>query len=344
MKIKRKYIAVLLVATMLSGCAARTAQDTVKYTELYESTIFAMDTVMDLQIYGEQSMLDEAEELIFGLERLLSVTNVNSEIYRLNHEGRAELSDDTAKLLEQALELCERTDGALDITIYPAVRAWGFTTGDYRVPDSGELAEILENVDYTGVSLEGTSAALPDGMEVDLGSVAKGYTSTSVLDMLRAKGVTSALLNLGGNVHALGSKPDGSVWRVGVRDPESSEMIGAVEIRNEAVITSGGYERYFEQDGVTYWHIIDPSTAAPARSGLVSVSIISENGTLADAFSTALFVMGLDDAAEFWRESDDFEAIFVTEDDKLYITEGLEDSFTPLGRFEDERVEVLRRD
>ena len=252
------------------------------------------------------------------------------------------LSGDTAALLDRALQLCRRTDGALDVTIYPVVRAWGFTTGGSRVPDRAELDGLLERVDYARVSLSGSTLTLPEGMELDLGAVAKGYTGDVLMDLLEEAGVTSAIVELGGNVQALGSKPDGSPWRVAVQAPEGG-YAAALEIVDKAVVTSGGYQRFFEQDGEIYWHIIDPAAGQPARSGLASVTIVAEEGTLCDGLSTALFVMGADRAAEFWRETGDFDFVLLDEEGGVTITEGLEDSFSLCGEWAGRPLEVLRR-
>lgn len=304
-----------------SGCTPR--------REPVKDTFAAMDTVMTLTLYGgEADALDAARDRVLELDALLSVTDPDSDIAVLNREGTAALSPDTAKLLEQALELCAQTDGALDITIYPVVRAWGFTTGNYTVPDDGTLAALLKRVDYTRVTLEDGAAVLPRGTEIDLGAVAKGWTGDELAGLLREKGVESALLELGGNIHTLGSRPDGSDWRVAVRDPADAEnYLGVVSVSNQAVITSGGYERYFERDGIRYWHIMDPRTGAPARSGLASVTVVADSGLYGDALSTALFVMGRDAALDFWRARRDFEAVLVSEDGSVTVTAGLEKSF-----------------
>ena len=167
-------------------------------------------------------------------------------------------------------------------------------------------------------------------MKIDLGGIAKGYTSARIRDIFKKNGIESGLVNLGGNVQALGTKTDGNNWRVAVQSPDDTEdYLGVLSIRDKAVITSGGYERYFEQDGVTYHHIIDPKTGYPAESGLSSVTIVSDDGTLADGLSTALFIMGKDKAESFWRaHSDKFEAVLVTDDGTIYVTEGLKGSFT----------------
>ena len=168
------------------------------------------------------------------------------------------------------------------------------------------------------------------GMKIDLGGIAKGYTSSKVMDIFKENGISSAVISLGGNVQTLNGKPDGSDWRVAVENPaDTGSYIGVLSIKDKAVITSGGYERYFKQDGKTYHHIIDPATGYPADSGLISVTIVSDDGTLADGLSTSLFIMGEEKAAQFWKEnSKEFETIMETADGKLYVTEGIADSLT----------------
>lgn len=325
-RLLRVLSALLALCPLLcAGCAPR--------PEPAETTFAAMDTVMTLTVYGgEADALSAARDRVLELEARLSVTDPDSEIAALNREGTAALSPDTAELLSRSLELCARTGGALDVTIYPVVRAWGFTTGDYAVPDKDTLSALLEKVDYTKVRLEGNAASLPAGAELDLGAVAKGYAGDELAALLREKGVESALLELGGNIHTIGSKPDGSDWRVAVRDPADPEgYLGVVSVSGKAVVTSGGYERYFEEGGVRYWHIMDPASGAPARSGLASVTVAADSGLYADALSTALFVMGREKALDYWRTHRDFEAILVSEDGSVTVTEGLEKSFTLSG-------------
>lgn len=327
----KRLFALCLAAVLLSGCSTAPAQA----SPTAERTFFAMDTVMTLRLYkgGGPALLDAAGDRVKELEALLSVTDPDSEIYALNRDGSAGLSRDTEELLSGALELCRETDGALDVSIYPVLRSWGFTTGEYAVPTGAELSALLPLVDYRRVELtrtgEGRAAAsLSPGMEIDLGSVAKGYAGDVVSALLKEQGVTSALLDLGGNIQTVGARPDGTPWRVGVRDPEGDGYIGVVEVTGRAVVTSGGYERYFEEGGVRYWHILDPETGAPARSGLASVTVVGDSGLACDARSTALFVLGLDRALEYWRAHRDFEAVFVCEDGSVTVTAGLEDSFT----------------
>lgn len=244
----KRWMGILLTALLLTGCAEQQAAEPVaaadENAEPNSRTVFAMDTVMELSAYGaDDALMEAAEQEILGLESRLSVTDAGSEIYALDHNGLAELSPDTTELMQTALEMCERTDGALDVSIYPVLRAWGFTTGSYQVPTQEEIENLLTQVDYRKVTLENGTASIAQGMEVDLGSVAKGYTGDQVSQLLREGGVTSALLNLGGNVQLVGGKPDGSDWRVAVQDPESDGYLGVLSLRDKAAITSGGYER-----------------------------------------------------------------------------------------------------
>lgn len=337
----KKSVPAILAALLLLLTACKA-----KEPEPYQTQFMAMDTIMTLTLYGgdAQSAAALGVQRVQELEALLSVTAEGSEIHRVNCAGGqpVELSEDTRKLLEDALALCAATDGALDVTMYPVVRAWGFTTGEYRVPDSAELSALLGHVDYTSVSLEGSALTLPAGMELDLGAVAKGYAGEQLMELFAGAGVTSAIVELGGNVQALGARPDGSPWRVAVQAPEGG-YAGALEIADKAVITSGGYQRYFEQDGVTYCHIIDPATGRPARTGLASVTVVADRGVRGDGLSTALFVMGRERAEAYWREHPGFDFILLGEDGTAAITEGLEDCFSLCGAWEDRPLEIIRK-
>lgn len=328
MKLKFTALAICL-AFLLSGCG-RLEQSSSRYT-------LAMDTVMEFTVYGSRAEegLDRVDEIVQELESLLSVTDPESAVYALNQTGRlAQVDGHLETLLKQALELGDRTRGALDVTIYPVVQAWGFTGGEYRVPTDAELEELLAGVDYTAVQWENGGIVLPDGCRVDFGSIAKGYAGAVAADALREMGVTSALLNLGGNVQTVGCKPDGSRWRIAVKDPkgqESGNTLGILELEDQAAVTSGGYERYFEENGKTYWHIIDPATGKPADSGLISVTVVGKDGALCDGLSTALFIMGKDAALELWRDWGGFEAVLVETDGTVTVTAGLAESFTLTG-------------
>lgn len=321
---KRLLALSLAFFLLLSGCSVSKES----------STIFAMDTVMTLTAYGKHAKegLSAAQAEINRLEKVLSVTREDSEVWAIDHSTGAPVTVgvDTAALLDAATELGDRTGGILDVTLYSVVNAWGFTTGDYRIPDSAELADLLSRVDYHAIERNGDTVTLPAGMELDFGALAKGYAGEQCVALLKEAGVTSAILNLGGNVQTVGAKPDGSPWRVAVRDPagEDEDYVGWLELTDEAAVTSGGYQRYFEEGGVRYWHIIDPATGAPARSGLLSATIVGKSGTVCDGLSTAVFVMGREKALDDWRQRRDFEAILIDENHTVWVTAGLVDRFT----------------
>lgn len=334
---KRLLLPCLLALVLLCGCAAAPQAQTASF--------FAMDTAMELTVYGGADLPGQVQALISDLEGQLSVTDPDSALYAVNASGSGTLTGRANTLMGQALDLCRRTDGALDLSIYPVVRAWGFTTGDYQVPDDAALADLTALVDYTRIDYDPASGAvaLPTGMEIDLGSVAKGCAGREAAQLLRQAGVASALLNLGGNIQTVGSRPDGDPWQIGVKDPATGQPMMVLSIRDQAVVTSGGYERYFQQDGRTYWHIMDPDSGRPAENGLRSVTIVGDNGLVCDGLSTALFVMGLERAARFWAASDDFEAIFVTDDGTVYLTQGLTNRFALTQDYGDTTVRVVQR-
>ena len=306
-----------------------------------------MDTVMEVAAYGPKAeeAVQEAEGQIKALENKLSRTKADSDVSRVNHNGTTPttgLTYGTRALLPAALKYRDATNGAFDITIAPVMDAWGFTGDQFRVPEQSELDELLKYVNSDEIQIQeepAYSVTLGEGQAIDLGGIAKGYTSDWVEQTFRANGIESGKISLGGNVFVLGGKPDGSDWRVGIKDPRNESGLAAIlSLRDAYAITSGGYERYFEENGKTYHHIIDPATGYPADSGLLSVTVVAAdngpdwagagNGAMCDAFSTALFVMGEEQALDFWRNGGyDFDLVLVTEDGRVVITAGLADRF-----------------
>lgn len=337
-----KKLAALLLAGVLTGCSAPAEE----MQQPVERSLFAMNTYMTFTAYGEdaQAALQEAEECIQQVEGLWSVTDEDSEIYQANHSGGqpVTVSEETAEIISFALEMAQRTGGALDPTIYPVLTAWGFTTDSKQVPSQQQIAQLLEQVGYDRIQINGSELTVPDGMELDLGAVGKGYTADLVTEILRRHGVSSALISLGGNIQAIGSRPDGSDWRLGIRAPWESGNLGVLTVSDAAVVTSGGYENYFDDEqGNIYWHILDPSTGYPADSGLQSVTIVGREGKMCDALSTALFVMGAQSAEQYWRENGGFEMLLVTDSGEILITEGIAENFT-LNEGRTETVRVLQ--
>ena len=296
----------------------------------------AMDTLMTLTVYGgEGGLCDRLQERISALSKQLDATDGDSEIAKLNREKTAALSEEPAELLRSSLGFCEKLGGSFDITVYPAVQAWGFISGEHRVPEDAELQALSERIDYRRVGSDGAVFTLPEDTEIDLGAVAKGYAADVCEKVLRDGNAQAAVLNLGGTIKLYGKKPDGSRFKVGVADPENpAGYFGYLTTDAAVVATSGGYERYFEKDGRRYIHILDPKTAKTVDNGVLSVTIVTDNGAYADALSTALFVMGLDDAVAYYEKNRDFDFIILTDSGDLYITEGVYSDFSLGGDYD----------
>jgi len=353
----RKRISALLCALSLllslTACSPK--------MEELSTTVFAMDTVMNLTVYNAPAgpidgTFQDQVEALYRYENLFSATKESSDVHNINANcGEiVEVSFETADLLRRAIALCEKTGGALDVTAYPAVKAWGFTTGDYRVVGEDERAALAERIDYTCVEMLGEYSALPEGMtqesmqglvnyeehldkgelvripeemELDLGAVAKGYAADRMVEAL-APYECHALLDLGqSTIAAIGTRPDGKPWRIGIQDPHGDTYLGVLSLNDKAMGSSGNYQRYFEENGKIYGHILDPEAAAPVDNGLAGVTVVADSALYCDGLSTALFVMGLEDAAQFWRENRDFEAIFIEEDGNITITAGMQADF-----------------
>ena len=298
--------------------------------EASESEIFALDTAITLKVYGNKrnAVLKKLENRISELDNLLSTGKADSEVSRLNDTGKAVLSETSISLVKKSLEINKQTGGLFDITIYPLMELWGFPTKNYRIPSDKEIKATLKNVGSDKIIFDENTREISfkkKGMKIDFGGIGKGYITDELVKILTDEGVESAIINLGGNVFGFNKKPDGSLWNVAIRDPDEPEnYMAAIRIGNSAVITSGGYERYFEENGKIYHHILNPKTGKPSDSNLKSVSIVSKNATLADALSTSLFIMGEKKAIEYWRKNGaDFDIILMTVDNRLLVSEGI---------------------
>lgn len=340
MNYKQIFSAVLSISLIiiLSSCNSPSPDDTPKESS---ADLFAMDTYMSLKAYGEngETALQKASDKIKALEAMLSVTNEESEIFALNNANgdQISISPDTSFLIKRSLEINEDVNGAFDITLYPVSKEWGFTTGSYKVPSQARIDELLAHVGSENIILdtEGNYVSLTNGANIDLGGIAKGYAGSCAADIIKSEGVTSALLNMGGNVKTIGTKPDGSSWKVGIQDPnDSTKLVGTVEVADKAVVTSGGYERYFEDEkGNIYWHILDPTTGYPVKTDILSVTVIGNNGTTCDALSTSLFVMGTEKSTAYLKAHSDYNAVIVSNNSTLYITEGIINNFKASDKF-----------
>lgn len=307
-----------------------------------------MDTKMTVKVYGEGApeAAREAKERLQALDALWSATSEGSDVVRLN-SGAGEavaLAPETMRLLRLSEVVREETKGALDVTLLPLLKLWGFSGGVHRVPTAEEIeaARALTGAGKLKLDEAAGTARLEKGSSVELGAVAKGYAGELVAAELKSRGVRSALLDLGGNIEAVGMREDGTPWRVGLRNPFGGALLGTVEVADAGVVTSAIDQRFFtDESGTRYWHILDPATGAPAMSGLASATVVAKSGGRADALSTALFVMGAERAAAFWREKQDFEMVLVDMDGHVWITEGLLDRFSA-GEGLTGEVEVIR--
>lgn len=336
----KRVTAALLAAFLVVGLTGCGETDPDVAREVIQ--VIAMDTAMIFTAYGEKSTHADymVEDEIRRLDALLSRTDEDSVIWQLNHADGLGITvgEEVCGLIETAETYTQATGGAFDITIAPVVSAWGFTTDSYQVPDGAELAELLTHVGPEHITTAGDAAALDPGTQIDLGAIAKGYASDRVAAIFRENNVPRGKAELGGNILVMGDKPDGTPWRVGVQDPAkpNEEAYAAILALEDAfIVTSGSYQRYFEQDGKRYHHIIDPATGYPADSGLTSVTVVADsgegNGTMCDALSTALFVMGEEKALDFWRSGAyDFQLVLVTEDGRVVVTDGLKDVLTEI--------------
>lgn len=323
------------IIMVLSACGKN-----VEYTPATQQMI-AMDTVMQFTVYGEtgNAVIHSCMKEIQRLEKLLSRTDPFSEIGSLNKASGqpVQVGEETCHLLEAAAAYSSATKGAFDITIAPVMDAWGFSSGNQQIPSQAKLDALLDYVGMEHVHLNGNDTAqLDPGTQVDLGGIAKGYASDCLAEIFAQSGVESGWFSLGGNVLAWGAKPDGSPWLVGIQDPKfpnEPKVAGVIDLKDAYAVTSGVYQRYFEQSGSVYHHILNPSTGYPADSGLTSVTVIANrtgtgSGTTCDALSTALLVMGEASALDFWRNSTcEFELVLITTDNRVLVTSGIAESF-----------------
>lgn len=338
-----KAFSVLILIIMLVGCSNENEVNTSKTTSTTtvndaipaSKEFFAMDTYMEVNAYGDngEKAVAKAEKEVNKLDSILSTGKSTSEISKLNKNKKQVVSADTMSLIKESVKISKATNSAFNPTIYPLMELWGFTTKNYYVPKDNEIKPLLNHMDIDNIKIDESKNEVSfkdNKMKIDLGAIAKGYTSSKIIDIFKENNIKSGMVTLGGNVQVLGKKPDGSLWKVGIQNPiGEDEYLGVLQTSDKAVITSGGYERNFTKNGKTYHHILDPSNGYPANNGLTSVTIISSDGTLADALSTSLFVMGKDKAIDFYKKSNyNFDFILYTSDNKLIISEGIEDIFS----------------
>ena len=331
------FIFLISISVFLASC--RNGSQT-KISESFS----AMNTFMTVTVYAPsanagRSACSQIQGRVFELERILSTTLSVSNVHYINQNKKLPdpLKPELLELLEFSDGMYKKTFGAFNPALYPVIREWGFTTEEYKVPDEQRIRELLLHTDFSRLCDSGFYAGAPtdEKMELDFGAVGKGLAADEAVSILEKNGIHSAVLDFGGNIQTLGRKPDGSLWRIGIKNPWQGDAVCALSVESKAVVTSGGYERFFvDKDGTRYIHIFDPKTGHPCNGDLESVTIFASSGKYADALSTALFVMGKNSAVDWWKNNPDFDFIMITKNRELVYSAGLEGFIEVLYQFE----------
>jgi thiamine biosynthesis lipoprotein len=322
---------ILVIGTLsLAGC-------TTKQSDPYTKVDFAMGTVINQTIYSGEDITQDVMNIIVNIENnMLSWRVESSDIAKINAmagKGEINVSDAVKNDLLTAIDIGNNSDGALDITIGNISRLWNIEADEPKVPSDEDIKELLKNVDFRKLSVTDEGVILPENTSIDLGAVGKGIACDRIKEYFDIKeSVEGAVISVGGSILVYGNKPDHSNWKVGITNPrgEEADVFGALTLDKECYIsTSGDYEKYFIEDGKRYHHILDPQTGYPSESGLISVTIVSDQGVLSDGLSTACFVLGYEKSLPL-LEKYNAEAIFVDVDKNVIVTEGLKNSFSIL--------------
>lgn len=338
---KVSLILVFILGTlMFAGCNKEPEPNTTNNSssEPLSKTELVIGTVCTIKIYDKKdsAILDEAFAKLSQLEDILSINKENTELDEVNENAGIKpikVSADTMTVVKEGLEFSKLSKGALDITVGPLVKLWGIGTDNHRLPSEEEINEAKALVNYENVEIDENNNTIylkEKGMIIDLGAIAKGYAADEVVKILKANGVSSAIVDLGGNIFTVGEKIDGSPWKVGVQNPEEArnDTIGFVSVKNKSIVTSGVYERYFTENGKNYHHILNPETGYPYENDILGVSIISDISIDGDSLSTTLFALGVEEGLKLINSLDGVDAIFITKDHSLYLSEHFKDTFT----------------
>lgn len=321
-KIRLLCVMICIVIFLLAGCT-RNAEP------ISKSGIY-FDTVITITLYGNEhyALLDECFLIAEKYENLFSKTIENSDVYKINHsKGEPVFVDnETLFLVEKAVSYAEMTDGAIDPTILPLSDLWNFGENEV-VPDSNDITDALSNVGYKNIIIDKTANTITltnPNAGIDLGFIAKGYIADKMKEYLLSEGVENALINLGGNILTIGTKPDGNSYVLGIQQPfeNGHSSIPNVSVTDKSLVTSGVYERCFYESDTLYHHILNTKTGYPVTNGLWGVTILSDSSMEGDAYSTICMCLGLEDSLELIEKTDGMEALFITEDIELYYSSG----------------------
>lgn len=335
MKSMRRLLGILGMLVFLAACGNKNEIN----TQAYNDTEFLMGTYVSLSVYddGKEEAVEKGFAIVRDLAEKITGETTESEISKINAAAGVEpvvVSAAVYELIKTAADYSDALDGQFNYTIGPITNLWRIGFDDARKPSQAEIDAALQKIDFHQVVLNDDDRSVyleETGMEIDLGAIAKGYITDKVKELFEEEGVTTAIIDLGGNVFVMGASPvrEGDSWNVGIQDPfaERGESIGSTKQTNRSIVTSGIYERYLEVDGQVYHHLMNPKTGYPFDNEIAGVSIISEKSVDGDALSTLVFGLGVKAGLDYVNGRDDVEAVFVTKDKKVYLSDGLKDNF-----------------
>lgn len=331
------FLMMLGVILTISGCgdnSSYTSKETLPITENY----FIFDTVVSVKVYDERvnnDHFEHIENIMKHIDQTMNRFQTESEVAKINQlagESAVKVSEDTFHIIQVAKDYAIRSGGKFDPTIGPLVDLWAIGNGGSTVPSTEAIDSAMQLVAYDKLLLDEinkTVQLVEKGMTLDLGAIAKGYAADVIAQYLQEEDFSSAIIDLGGNIVAMGRKPNNTAWSIGIQSPEENRgaYLGTLSVENKTIVTSGVYERYFIYEDKQYHHVLDPYTGYPASNELVSATIITDQSMHADAMSTTVFLLGLEEGRKFIEEIENTEAIFVTYDKKVYVTSGLKTEF-----------------
>lgn len=348
MKKHSKILILIILLNLLSGCTSKESNSLT--SDPLSRTEFMMNTIITIRMYDSQDekILDEVFQRLAEIENKMSATIETSEINKINDSAGIEpvkVSQDTYIVLKEAKYHAEISNGSYEPTIGPLVRLWDIETEDEGnrdwIPNLEDIEEAKELVDYENLELlEDNKVFLnKKGMRLDLGGIVKGYGTDEARRILKENKVNIAIVDLGGNIYAHGSKSKDVPWNIGIQNPKEprGKYLGVLEVEDKSIVTSGDYERYFEYEGIRYHHIIDRNTGYPSDNNITGVTIISDRSIDGDALSTTLFILGLDKSVELINSMDGVDAIFITKDNEIYLTKEIKEKF----KLEEENSEFI---
>ncbi|MBQ6630800.1 MAG: FAD:protein FMN transferase [Romboutsia sp.] len=333
----RKIITIIMSLFLVIGVTGCDKEiETVASEPISRLELF-MGTAIKVTLYngGSEEILDKVFNRILEIENLVSINKENTELTNLNENAGikpVKLSETSYDIIKKGIHYSQISQGGYDVTIGPLVKLWSIGLPEAKVPNNDEIEKTIKNIDYSKVIMNDETKEVfleESNMMLDLGSIAKGYVADEVASILKEENVDQAIIDLGGNIYALGLKNGDTNWKIGIQNPFDSrgEVVGVLEVSDKSVVTSGIYERFIEKDGVKYHHILNPKTGYPFETSIAGVSIVSDKSIDADALSTLVFTKGVEEGLEFVESLENIDAIFITNDKQVYTTSGLKDNF-----------------